>query len=164
MKKQMSKYFIISVVVLSLGFVMGVLGLILNQYAVIFLIIAAVLILASIPLLFADKVIAKERKEQESLDEENVIKSLKSYQNNGKLLVKTKSNDQLLQEMGQAVNDIIINDTVLTHGQIYDGQEFFLMMRKFIIKSGLQAFAFASFNKPNKTLSKALLSLTNDSF
>ena len=142
MKKVMSKYFIISISLLGLGVVMGILGVILNKYAIIFLIVAGVLILASIGLLFADKVIQKEDLEQSDIDEQNIIKSLKSYQNNGKLLVKVKSSDDGLKEIGQTVNEIIINDTVLEHGHIYDGKDFFLTCRKYIIRTGLERFGY----------------------
>lgn len=138
----MSKYFIIAIVTLSLGFVMGILGLVLNTYALVFLIIASVLIIASIPLLFADKVIAKERKQQEDLDEENIIKSLNTYKNNGKMLVKVKSSDEGLTKIGQLVNDIMINDTVIEHGHIYDGENFFIDIRKYILRSGMNKFAY----------------------
>ena len=153
MKKQMTKYFIISIVLLGLGFVSGIVGIILNTYMIIFLIVAMVLILASIGLMFADRVILKERKEQEVVDEENIVKSLNSYQNNGKLLVKVKSNEDGLMEIGKAVNDIIINDTILQHGQIYDGKDFFIMCRKFIIKTGLEKFSYIRlFGISEKTL------------
>ena len=132
MKKQLTKYFILSLVSLGLGFVSGVVGIVLNTYALIFLIVAMVLILLGVGLLFADRVILKERKEQEVVDQENIVKSLNSYQNNGKLLVKVKSNEQGLIEIGKAVNDIIVNDTILEHKKIYDGNDFFMMVRKFI--------------------------------
>ena len=138
----MTKYFIISIVLLSLGFVMGIVGIILNKYALIFLIVAMVLILTSIGLLFADKVIQKEKAEQQDIDEENIIKSLKSYQNTGKLLVKAKSDDEGIKEIAKTVNDIIINDMILEHGHIYNDQDFFINVKKYIIKSGLEKFAY----------------------
>ena len=142
MKKVMSKYFIFSIVVLSLGFVMGILGIVLNKYALIFLIIAMVLILLGVGLLFGDKLVAKDKQEQQDIDEANIIKSLDSYQrNNGKLLLKIKSTDDGIVQIADKVNDIIINDVVLEHGHIYDGSDFFMMCRKYMIKSGLEKFA-----------------------
>ena len=153
MKKQMSKYFIIALVVLSLGFVMGILGIILNKYALIFLVVAMVLILGSIGLLFAEKVSLKDKKEQEEVDEQNIVKSIKSYQNNNKLLVKVRSDNPNLRELGKTVNDIIINDTVLEHGHIYDGNDFFMNVRKYVIKSGLAQFVYIRlFGISKKTL------------
>ena len=153
MKKQFTKYFILSLVSLDLGFVSGVVGIILNTYALIFLIVAMVLILVGVGLLFADRVILKERKEIEVLDEQNIVKSLNSYQNNGKLLVKVKSNEDGLIEIGKAVNDIIVNDTILEHKKIYDGNDFFVMCRKFIIKTGLEKFSYIRlFGISEKTL------------
>ena len=153
MKKQFTKYFILSLVSLGLGFVSGVVGIILNTYAIIFLIVAMVLILLGVGLLFADRVILKERKEIEVLDVQNIVKSLNSYQNNGKLLVKVKSNEDGLIEIGKAVNDIIVNDTILEHKKIYDGNDFFVMCRKFIIKTGLEKFSYIRlFGISEKTL------------
>ena len=151
MKKQMSKYFIIAISVLSLGFVMGILGIILHDYALIFLVIAMVLILASIALLFGDKIIAKDKKTQEEVDEQNILSALKAYQNNRKLMVKVKTDE--LKEIGSLVNEIMINDTVLGHGQVYDGKDFFMMCRKYIIKSGLEKFSYVRiFGVTEKTL------------
>ena len=151
MKKVMSKYFIISIVLLSLGVVMGVLGIFLHDYAIVFLIVSMVLILVSVGLLFADKVIFKDKKAQEELDQANIIKSLESYQHNSKLLVKVKTAE--LKDIGQTVNEIIINDTVLEHGHIYDGNDFFMMCRKYIIRSGLEKFAYVRvYGVTDKTL------------
>ena len=153
MKKQMSKYFIISLVVLGLGFVMGILGVILNKYALIFLIVAAALILLAIGFLFGDKLVAKDREEQSDRDEENIVKALDSYQHNSKVMVKVVSNDEGLKQIGSMVNEIIINDTVLEHGHVYNGNDFFMIVRKYIIKSGLEKFAYVRiFGVGKKTL------------
>lgn len=153
MKKKISKYFILALVFLGLGFVVGILGIILHDYIIALTIGALALMLGGVAFIFIDRHIAKEENKQADIDEENIIKSINSYQNNGKLLVKVKSDDSGLQEIGKAVNDIIINDTVLERGHIYDGKDFFLMVRKFIIKSGLEKFTYIRlFGISEKTL------------
>ena len=142
MKKKTTNYFIAAIAILSLSFVVGVLGIVFNKFALIFIIVALVLLLLSVGMLIADKVILKERKEKEEVDQENIIKSLTAYQHNSKLLVRVKSDDPGLKVIGKTVNDIVVNDTVLEHGHIYDGSNFFTMVRKYIIRFGVEKFSY----------------------
>ena len=136
-----SAYFVIAIICFALAIISGVLGFVFLDAGLLFIILMLVFILGGVGLLIADKVVAKDKKSQEQIDEENILKSIKSYKNNGKLLAKVRSNDENLKEIATEINDIIINDTVLEHGHVYR-EDFFQMMRKFIIKSGIEKFAY----------------------
>ena len=137
-----STYFIIAMVCFALAVISGVLGFIFLDASLLFIILMIVFILGGVGLLIGDRLVLKDSKSQEEIDEENILKSLKSYKKNEKKLAKVQSKDGNLQEIASEINDLIINDTVLEHGHVY-GEDFPQMLRKFIIKSGIEKFAYS---------------------
>ena len=147
-----STYFIIAMVCFALAVISGVLGFIFLDASLLFIILMIVFILGGVGLLIGDRLVLKDSKSQEEIDEENILKSLKSYKKNEKKLAKVQSKDGNLQEIASEINDLIINDSVLEHGHVY-GEDFPQMLRKFIIKSGIEKFSYVRiFGISEKTL------------
>ena len=123
----------------------GIVGIILFKYALIFLVVGIALILLGAGLLIGDRYVLKDQREVEDQDKENIIESINSYKNNRKILAKVVSKDEKLENLATSFNDIIINDTVLEHSTLYEDSDFFMMVRKYVIKAGIEKFSYIRF-------------------
>ena len=92
--KRFSTYFILAMICFGVAIITSILGLVFYKYALILVIVTLVLILGGIGLIIADIYVRKDKKLVIKMDQENILNSIKSYQNNQQILTKINSNDE----------------------------------------------------------------------
>ncbi len=144
--KQNNVYFVWMVIFLALSIASLVMAIVMKDLLILFIALSVIFLLGMCGFYIAMNVSRKDKEKALEIDKENIVKSLKKYQHNQLLIANTNSGDEGLKEIASVVNDIVINDTTLEYSTLYDGNEFFVLLRKYIIKSGLEKCAILRIN------------------
>ena len=139
--KQGNVYFVMMVICLVLAVASFIMAIVMQELLILFIALGGVFLVGMVLFFVALNISKRDREKVIEKDKDNIISALHKYQHNQMLLAKVNSDDEGLQEIATVVNDLSINDTTLEYSTLYDGNEFFTLIRKYIIKSGIEKCA-----------------------